>query len=102
VLAAEHASLGVIAPEGASAILYRDVDHAAELAATQGGASWQLLRAGIADVLVPEPRPANEEPDAFVARVGAALSAELSSLTALDPSTRLTERHRRWRSVGLP
>ena len=73
VLAAEHASLGVIAPEGASAILYRDLDHAAELAATQGGASWQLLDAGIADALIPEPRPAHEQPDAFVAAVGAAL-----------------------------
>ncbi|MFL5817643.1 MAG: carboxyl transferase domain-containing protein [Conexibacter sp.] len=101
VLAAEHASLGVIAPEGASAILYRDLDHAAELAATQGGASWQLQAAGIADVVVPEPRPAHEEPEAFVARVGVALSTELTSLTAADPSARLAERHRRWRSIGL-
>jgi acetyl-CoA carboxylase carboxyl transferase beta subunit len=101
VLAAEHASLGVIAPEGASAILYRDVDHAAELAATQGGASWHLREAGIADALIPEPRPAHEEPDAFVARVGDTLSAALASLSALEPDRRLTERHRRWRSIGL-
>jgi len=101
VLAAEHASLGVIAPEGASAILYRDLDHAAELAATQGGASWQLLDAGIADVLIPEPRPAHEQPDAFVAAVGAELSAALASITAADPTARLAERHRRWRSIGL-
>jgi acetyl-CoA carboxylase carboxyl transferase subunit beta len=100
VLVAEHASLGVIAPEGASAILYRDLDHAAELAATQGGASWQLLDAGIADALIPEPRPAHEEPDAFVAAVGAELSAALASITAADRSARLAERHRRWRSVG--
>jgi acetyl-CoA carboxylase carboxyl transferase beta subunit len=100
VLVAEHASLGVIAPEGASAILYRDVEHAAELAATQGGASWQLLAAGIADTLIPEPRPAHEEPDAFVERVGAALSNALESVTAADPATRLAERHRRWRNIG--
>lgn len=101
VLAAEHASLGVIAPEGASAILYRNLDHTAELAAAQGGASWQLLAAGIADVLVPEPRPAHEEPEAFVSAVGAALSAALTSLVAADPATRLAERHRRWRSIGV-
>ncbi len=101
VLAAEHASLGVIAPEGASAILYRDLDHAAELAATQGGASWQLLDAGIADALIPEPRPAHEEPEAFVAAVGAELSAALASITAADPAARLAERHRRWRSIGV-
>ena len=100
VLAAEHASLGVIAPEGASAILYRDLDHAAELAATQGGASWQLQAAGIADTLIPEPRPAHEQPEAFVAAVGAALSAALAAIVAADPSARLAERHRRWRSIG--
>ncbi len=101
VLVAEHASLGVIAPEGASAILYRDVDHAAELAATQGGASWQLQATGIADVVIPEPRPAHEEPAAFVTRVGAELSAALAAIAAADPSARLAERHRRWRSIGL-
>ena len=100
VLVAEHASLGVIAPEGASAILFRDVDHAAELAAAQGGASWQLLDAGIADALIPEPRPAHEQPAAFVAAVAAELSAALAEITAADPATRLTERHRRWRSIG--
>lgn len=101
VLCAEHASLGVIAPEGASAILYRDVAHAAELAATQGGASWELERWGIADRIVPEPRPAHEEPGAFVARVGAELSAALAEVTAADPAARLAERHQRWRSIGL-
>jgi len=101
VLAAEHASLGVIAPEGASAILYRDLDHAAELAATQGGASWHLLDAGIADALIPEPQPAHEQPDAFIAAVTAALSTALAETTAADPAARLAERHRRWRSIGL-
>jgi acetyl-CoA carboxylase carboxyl transferase subunit beta len=100
VLVAEHASLGVIAPEGASAILYRDLDHAAELAATQGGASWQLLAAGIADTLIPEPQPAHEQPAAFVAAVGAALSTALAEVGRADPSALLVERHRRWRSIG--
>ncbi len=80
VIAAEHASLGVIAPEGASAILYRDLDHAAELAETQGGASWRLQEAGIAHALIPEPRPAHEEPDVFIARVKAMLKRELDLL----------------------
>lgn len=101
VLVAEHASLGVIAPEGASAILYRDVDHAAELAATQGGASWHLVEAGIADALIPEPEPAHEQPEAFVERVAAALSAALAEVTAAEASTRLAQRHHRWRSIGL-
>jgi acyl-CoA carboxylase subunit beta len=101
VLVAEHASLGVIAPEGASAILYRDVDHAAELAATQGGASWQLLESGIADALIPEPRPAHEEPEAFVARVGAAIADSLAALLKRNADERLSARHARWRAIGV-
>ncbi|MGB2710207.1 MAG: carboxyl transferase domain-containing protein, partial [Conexibacter sp.] len=97
VLVAQHASLGVIAPEGASAILYRDLDHAAELAATQGGASWELLRHGIADAPIHEPRSAHEQPAAFLARVGDALARELPALTAADPAARLAARHARWR-----
>ncbi len=100
VVCAEHASLGVIAPEGASAILYRDLHHAAELAAAQGGASWQLLEEGIADVVVPEPRPAHEEPDAFLARVGAVLERELGALLARPSAERLAARRARWRSAG--
>ena len=102
VVCAEHASLGVIAPEGASAILYRDLDHAPELAATQAGASWRLAEAGIADVVVPEPRPAHEQPEAFLARLAAVVAAELPALAAADPAARLAARRARWRALGQP
>ncbi len=97
VVVAEHASLAVIAPEGASAILYRDRDHAAELAQTQAGASWDLLRHGIADHVVPEPQPAHEAPAEFLARLSATVADELSGLSARDPAERLAARRSRWR-----
>ena len=50
VLAALHGWLAPLPPEGASAIVYRDTDHAAELAAAQGIRSADLLRHGIVDV----------------------------------------------------
>lgn len=102
VLCAEHASLGVIAPEGASAILYRDLDHAPELAATQGGASWRLAAAGIADGVIAEPRPAHEQPETFVASAGAQLVSELARLATDDPARRLAARRSRWRALGTP
>jgi acetyl-CoA carboxylase carboxyl transferase subunit beta len=102
IICAENASLGVIAPEGASAILHRDLAHAPELAATQGGASWQLLEEGIADVVVPEPRPAHEQPDRFVASVGDALGDALAALAAEPPAQRLAARAARWRRLGAP
>ena len=102
VVVTEHASLGVIGPEGASAILYRDLDHAAELAASQGGASWDLLAHGIADLVLPEPRPAHEEPEAFISRVGAVVAHKLAALATHDDAERLAARHARWRDAGAP
>ncbi|MDO8184819.1 carboxyl transferase domain-containing protein [Conexibacter sp. JD483] len=102
VVCAENASLAVIAPEGASAILRRDLDHAPALAASQGGAAWELLREGIADRLVPEPLPAHEQPDAFLARLATIVAGELAALTAADPAIRLAARTARWRHLGAP
>jgi acyl-CoA carboxylase subunit beta len=101
VLVAEHASLGVIAPEGASAILHHDIDHAPMLAELQGGASWRLADAGIADLVIPEPKPAHEEPDAFLDRLAALVGYELATLCARDPAERLAARRERWRAIGI-
>ena len=96
VVCAKHASLEAIAPEGASAILYRDAGHAAELAATQGGASWDLARRGIVDVVVPERGSADREPGPFAARLGDAVELELRALLAEVPEARLAARARRY------
>jgi acyl-CoA carboxylase subunit beta len=100
VLVAEHASLGVIAPEGASAILHHDIDHAPMLAELQGGASWRLAEAGVADLVIPEPKPAHEQPEAFLERLGALVAHELAALCARDPAERLATRRARWRAIG--
>src|SRR3954462_872140 len=97
VVCAEHASLEAIAPEGASAILYRSTEHAAELAAAQGGASWDLARFGIVDVVVPEHPSADREPEAFAARLGAVVESELRALIAAPAAMRLAARAQRYR-----
>ncbi|MFF5717529.1 carboxyl transferase domain-containing protein [Streptomyces buecherae] len=67
VLAARHAWLSPLPPEGASAILYRTTERADEVAARQGVRSADLLAAGIVDRIVeeappePEPERAREE-----------------------------------------
>lgn len=102
VVCAEHAYLAAIAPEGASAILYRSTDRAAELAAAQGGASWELARFGIVDVIVPERPSADREPDAYAARLGDAVEAELRWLLEQQAETRRAQRVRRYRYAGNP
>ena len=61
VLAALHGWLAPLPPEGASAIVFRDTDHAAELSAAQGVRSVDLLASGIVDAVVPEHPDAADE-----------------------------------------
>lgn len=102
VLAALHGWLAPLPPEGASAIVYRDVAHAAELAAAQGVRSADLLAHGIVDVVVPEHPDAADEPRAFIERLSATIAAELHALRSVPAEQRLTARFERYRRIGLP
>lgn len=64
VLAARHAWLSPLPPEGASAILYRTTERAYEVAARQGVRSADLLAAGIVDRVVEETEAPTEPQDA--------------------------------------
>ncbi|MEA2444403.1 MAG: acyl-CoA carboxylase subunit beta [Thermoleophilales bacterium] len=100
VLCAEHASLSAIAPEGASAILYRTTERAPQLAATQAIASAELLRFGIVDRVVEECPSAERESEAFLDRVADTAAQELLALAEQDPDERLEARERRYRAIG--
>ncbi|HST80429.1 MAG TPA: carboxyl transferase domain-containing protein [Kineosporiaceae bacterium] len=102
VIAAQHAWLSPLPPEGASVIVHRTVDRAAELAAAQGVRSLDLMRNGIVDRVVPELPDAADEPEVFLKRLGAALERELLAVLALDPDRRLEARLSRYRTLGLP
>lgn len=80
VVAAQHAWLSPLPPEGASAIVHRDLDHAAEMARSQQVRAIDLAARGVVDVVVPEQPDAAEEPEAFCHRVGGVLEHELSRL----------------------
>jgi acyl-CoA carboxylase subunit beta len=101
VLAALHGWLAPLPPEGASAIVYRDVDHAPELAAAQGIRSADLLRNGIVDVVVPEHPDAADEPVEFIKRLSATIANELRRLREIPDEVRLEARLTRYRRIGL-
>lgn len=101
VLAALHGWLAPLPPEGASAIVYRDIDHAAELAAAQGIRSVDLLRHGIVDAVVPEHPDAADEPLEFTRRLSASIANELQALRAVPDDQRLAARLERYRRIGL-
>ena len=101
VLAAQHGWLAPLPPEGASAIVFRDTDHAPELSAAQGIRSADLLRNGIVDVIVPELDDAADEPMAFTARLSATIAGELYRLRAMSEIERVGTRLHRYRRIGL-
>jgi len=102
VLAALHGWLAPLPPEGASAIVFRDTAHAAELSAAQGIRSADLLASGIVDVVVPEHPDAADEAKEFCTRLSVAIAAELHALRGVADAERMAARLRRYRGIGLP
>lgn len=93
VLAAEHAWLAPIAPEGASAIVYRDTAHAPELAARQGIRSADLAGDGIVDRVIAEAGD-------LCGDLARALHDELRLVTRQDEGARMARRLERYRRLG--
>ncbi|GAA1887585.1 carboxyl transferase domain-containing protein [Streptantibioticus ferralitis] len=101
VLAARHAWLSPLPPEGASAILYRTTERAYEVADRQGVRSADLRSHRIVDRIVEEGPDAADAPESFLTRLGGILGAELGALRVMDESARLAARRARYRGLGL-
>lgn len=100
VLCAQHGWLSPLPPEGASAIRFGDTTHAAEMAASQGVSSTDLLRHGIVDRVIAERPDAADEAGEFVSRVGAVLEYEIATLLATPIAELLPRRAARYRNLG--
>ena len=101
VLCAQHGWLSPLSPEGASALLYRSVDFAQEIAAAQRVRSTDLRRDGLVDRIIPEFPDAAYEPEAFCRRVSRVLEYEIATLLGQAPADRLAARLARYRRLGL-
>ncbi|HEY9564801.1 MAG TPA: carboxyl transferase domain-containing protein, partial [Nocardioides sp.] len=87
VIAAQHAWLSPLPPEGASAIVHRDIEHAPEMARAQQVRAIEMHSRGIVDRIVAEKPDAADEPEEFCRRVGAVLEFELAELLAAGPGS---------------
>jgi acetyl-CoA carboxylase carboxyl transferase subunit beta len=101
VVAAQHAWLSALQPEGAAAILHRTVERAAEIAERQGVGTARLLSERVVDRVVDERPDAAEEPEAFLHRLATIVEADLADLAERLPATRMAERRRRYRHLGF-
>lgn len=85
VLMLEHAVYTVASPEASASILWRDASRAQDAATSMKITAQDLLKFGIIDVIVTEPPGgAHRDPMAAIDSVGAAISAELASLSRLS------------------
>jgi len=100
VIAAEHGWLSPLPPEGASVIVHRTTEFAAEMAAEQGVRAKDLLAAGIVDRIVAERPDAAREPEEFAKRMAQVLEHELIALIQRDPAERMAARLARYRHLG--
>jgi acetyl-CoA carboxylase carboxyl transferase subunit beta len=101
VLCAQHGWLSPLSPEGASALLYRSVDFAPEIATAQRVKSTDLRRDGVVDRVIPELPDAAYEPEAFCRRVSRAFEYEIAGLLNQSPADRLAARLARYRRLGV-
>jgi acyl-CoA carboxylase subunit beta len=82
VIAAESAWLSPLPPEGASAIVHHDTDHAPEMAGRQRIGARDLLAAGIAQRIVAEPADILDNPQPFAEVIVAECAAQIRELIA--------------------
>ena len=96
---AEHGWVAPLPPEGASAIVHRTGERAAEMAQLHRIRAIDLRRTGVVDQIVPEHPDASHEPAEFCRRIVTAAGAHLAELLALPRDERLQARHDRYRSM---
>jgi len=99
-IAAQHAWLSPLPPEGASAIVHRTVDMAPEMSASQGVHVASLYANGLVDHIVDERPDAAQEGRAFCGRMALAVEYELSALAGLSVDELLVRRVEKFRQVG--
>ncbi|MFD7640412.1 carboxyl transferase domain-containing protein [Kitasatospora sp. NPDC059795] len=98
VIAAQHAWLAPLPPEGASAIVHRDGEHAPQLARAQGITAAALAATGLVDQVVPE----TEDPAHLRDHLATAITRTLAELAQLPTADRLAARRTRNRRLGGP
>lgn len=103
-ICAEHGWLAPLPPEGASAIIHRTKDRAADMADLHRIRATDLLALGAVDEIVAEPDPERNTGSwsQFLDDMVAATGHHLEELIGVPENRRLAERHRRYRAMTDP
>ena len=97
----ENSVYSVLSPEGFASILWKDSSRSAEASAMMKLTAQDLLRFGIADEIVPEPRGgAHRTPNAVYTALDEALLRNLKELLPLSGERLATQRYDKFRKIG--
>ncbi|SDP40206.1 acetyl-CoA carboxylase carboxyl transferase subunit beta [Arthrobacter sp. ok909] len=99
-IAAQHAWLSPLPPEGASAIVHRSTGFAPAMSEAQGVNVASLHANGLVGHIVDECPDAADEPKAFCRRLGQAIEYELGSLASAGVAELLPLRLANYRNLG--
>lgn len=100
-IAAQHAWLSPLPPEGASAIVHRSTAFAPDMAEAQGVNVANLYANGIVEHIVDERGDASLEGKEFCQRLGQAIEYELAALASVESAERLPRRFAKYRRLGI-
>ncbi len=102
ILILENAYYSVISPEGCSAILWRSATKYKEAAQSLKLTSYDLLKLGIVDEIIPEPGGgAHYNPKKVFEEVKNCLIKYLKYLLSLSIDRLLEERYKKYRNIGF-
>jgi acetyl-CoA carboxylase carboxyl transferase subunit alpha len=101
VLMLEHAIYGVISPEGAASILWRDGGRAHEAATAMKITAQDLLRLGVIDGIIPEAvGGAHRDREGAIQATGQAISESLAMFDGLEPAAIRDRRAEKFLEIG--
>ena len=101
ILMHEFAIYSVIPPEGCAAILWRDSGKKVEAAEALKLTAPDLLRLGLIDEIVPEPRGgAHTNVDVAATLLDTVLDRTLNDVASMDSDARSRARYEKWRAMG--
>jgi acetyl-CoA carboxylase carboxyl transferase subunit alpha len=101
VLMHEFAIYSVIPPEGCAAILWRDSNRKVEAAAALRLTAPDLMKVGVIDEIVKEPKGgAHTNHELAATLLDASLSRALAEVGQVGSQQRLDARYRKWRAMG--
>ncbi|WP_258803611.1 acetyl-CoA carboxylase carboxyltransferase subunit alpha/beta [Pseudarthrobacter sp. NS4] len=96
IIALSSSWLAPLLPEGASAIMHEDTQHAALMARRQRVGAAAMLLDGLVDEVVAEPSGTEGHKPDFCGRAASAVARHLGELATRDPDVLVRERSRRY------